>query len=707
MALGIDIITLPPAFVGEPFSVQFTTNFNGAPIPQTDQVWSILAGSLPDGLILNQTSGEISGIPTEQGIFPFLLFVVNNNIGDSAGAEVNIAVNTMGPFLIDTDTFGKYQAATPRVYDDKVFLVWFDQGSGNLKIWKSIDNGYTFSSILQGTLPTPVVSGTVSDTILNSTTLRVVWQDVSDMVHLGDFDMNLETWTPLSVALDLSSTFRHPTGIYIVNSQTWVQIEQNPANVYIYIFNGLTWGSAIFIDTNMPVGPLGATSGRSAITPDGDYILVYGWATGTFFSPTWHYYYRKLHKDGVTLDPPVWFHDESNLPGLGLGRIGFVGGKGILAYRKPTIVDPFLFTGEFFWFNYTLLAPSFTSVPLPTQLIGEINCSPIGSELWIYWIDIFELVTYASLDRLVYVTYDGTTVSEPTVLNDQILTPSFPDVPTQFLHEVSTMYVLPNGNIGFQMALEYTPPGSGTQLCVGFFWQVGPSAVPPLPPPPAPKAVACFHDLTKNPADVIEETITWSGWLAGDAISSSSWASDPGITATGINFTDNSSTVQISGGTFDTDYVVSNTIGTQLGKIEVASILVKVRQCASIADPSSWMTDGSGTAEDINLSDCYHLIIKNPEDVLDITIDWSDWLEGDRISRSAWSQSTGVTVIGSTRTDLTTSASAKISGGMAGSEYWISCTIETEMGRTEVRRIVLDVEGCAPPPQIPSTWWRD
>jgi hypothetical protein len=71
---------------------------------------------------------------------------------------------------------------------------------------------------------------------------------------------------------------------------------------------------------------------------------------------------------------------------------------------------------------------------------------------------------------------------------------------------------------------------------------------------------------------------------------------------------------------------------------------------------------------------------KDPGARLDYQIDWSDWLDADTISTSAWTVPSGITQYGSA-TNTTTTATIWFSGGTAGSTYEITNQITTAAGR--------------------------
>lgn len=72
---------------------------------------------------------------------------------------------------------------------------------------------------------------------------------------------------------------------------------------------------------------------------------------------------------------------------------------------------------------------------------------------------------------------------------------------------------------------------------------------------------------------------------------------------------------------------------------------------------------------------------KAPTDVLDYTIDWTSFLNGDVISTSTWTVSTGLTKGSDSKT--TTTTTVWISSGTLGQSYEVTNTIITAGGRTK------------------------
>jgi subtilisin family serine protease/chitodextrinase len=95
--------------VGTPYSEILTAT--GGELPYT---WSIILDTLPDGLILNSVTGEISGTPTAAGLFDFVVEVTDatsrtDTTSLSIGVSDPLVINTpslldgeIGSFYIDT-----------------------------------------------------------------------------------------------------------------------------------------------------------------------------------------------------------------------------------------------------------------------------------------------------------------------------------------------------------------------------------------------------------------------------------------------------------------------------------------------------------------------------------------------------------------------------------------------------------------------------
>ena len=83
-------------------------------------------------------------------------------------------------------------------------------------------------------------------------------------------------------------------------------------------------------------------------------------------------------------------------------------------------------------------------------------------------------------------------------------------------------------------------------------------------------------------------------------------------------------------------------------------------------------------------------IIKDSDAVLDYGFDWSDWLaDGETISASSWTVSTGI--IEDSNTNTTTTTTIWLSGGTINTTYRVINEIVTNLGRTDNRSIDIRV----------------
>jgi len=81
---------LPDATRDECYSFTFEAKW-GSPEPTAEYTWSIIEGNLPRGLQLDQPSGKIYGIPSEQGTFSFTIKVTDKNgRSDTKGVTLEV-----------------------------------------------------------------------------------------------------------------------------------------------------------------------------------------------------------------------------------------------------------------------------------------------------------------------------------------------------------------------------------------------------------------------------------------------------------------------------------------------------------------------------------------------------------------------------------------------------------------------------------------
>lgn len=82
--------------------------------------------------------------------------------------------------------------------------------------------------------------------------------------------------------------------------------------------------------------------------------------------------------------------------------------------------------------------------------------------------------------------------------------------------------------------------------------------------------------FTKDPEAVLDYSIDWSRWLAGDQIATSNWTVPGGLEKVSDAQTSTKTTVWLSAGTIGESYTVTNRITTSGGRTDDRSFLVKV-----------------------------------------------------------------------------------------------------------------------------------
>ena len=94
--LTITTVTLPAAQLGSPYNNTIATSGGTPPFS-----FSISGGSFPPGLVLDQSSGAITGTPNTQGTYNFSISV-SDSLSATASANLSITVNNAGTLTITT-----------------------------------------------------------------------------------------------------------------------------------------------------------------------------------------------------------------------------------------------------------------------------------------------------------------------------------------------------------------------------------------------------------------------------------------------------------------------------------------------------------------------------------------------------------------------------------------------------------------------------
>ena len=110
---SIATTSMPNAAQGSPYSFPFTAQGGVPPVK-----WAIIAGSLPPGLSLAPTTGQITGTPTTQGPFNFTLQATDssllppNGTAQVAQQPLTLTVGPPNPLVISTTTLSSAESAT-------------------------------------------------------------------------------------------------------------------------------------------------------------------------------------------------------------------------------------------------------------------------------------------------------------------------------------------------------------------------------------------------------------------------------------------------------------------------------------------------------------------------------------------------------------------------------------------------------------------
>lgn len=85
-------------------------------------------------------------------------------------------------------------------------------------------------------------------------------------------------------------------------------------------------------------------------------------------------------------------------------------------------------------------------------------------------------------------------------------------------------------------------------------------------------------------------------------------------------------------------------------------------------------------------------VIKDPDAVLDYSVDWSSWLGSDEIATSTWEiTGTDSDLTVTTDSKTTTATTVWLSGGTLGVIYSVVNRITTDGGRTDDRTIAVQM----------------
>ena len=158
--LSITTTALPNAQAGTAYS--FTLTATGGTTPYT---WSVAAGSLPSGLTLNSSTGQLSGTPSQSGTFSFTAQV------SDPGTTVQTATKALGLVVSATSTVSITTAVLPSGQVGTAYSATVAATGGStpyswsLAAGSSLPAGLSLNSSSGALTGTPSQAGTVSFTV--------------------------------------------------------------------------------------------------------------------------------------------------------------------------------------------------------------------------------------------------------------------------------------------------------------------------------------------------------------------------------------------------------------------------------------------------------------------------------------------------------------------------------------------------------------
>ena len=142
-APAITTMTLPDGMVGTPYNHQLHANGEGFIL------WEIISGALPAGLTLKETTGEISGTPTADGIVTFTVKATNSVGNDNKELSITIAKAPAAEHTVTVTTDGNGTAsASPAKAAAKteITLSATPNEGYRFKEWQIISGGVTIAN---------------------------------------------------------------------------------------------------------------------------------------------------------------------------------------------------------------------------------------------------------------------------------------------------------------------------------------------------------------------------------------------------------------------------------------------------------------------------------------------------------------------------------------------------------------------------------
>ena len=168
--------------------------------------------------------------------------------------------------------------------------------------------------------------------------------------------------------------------------------------------------------------------------------------------------------------------------------------------------------------------------------------------------------------------------------------------------------------------------------------------------------------MTKVVGATLDVRFDWSALLGSDTIASVAW-SVSGVTAGATSNTTTTATQRISGGSAGTTATVECTITTAASYVYVRTVAITVVTAIVARE-----------------------IVKAPGETIAVPAPtWSD-LGSDTAASYSWAAATGLTIASGG-----SSATVVISGGTAGMDYALTCTMTTTAGQIDARVVTIQV----------------